>query len=998
MAIVPDRWALLRYRFAGPYARVRLEDQRQRTASVYWNWSRSEIDAEALRPVAAHLEELVRDLPKQREGPHSSGPVPLAVFLDIPRFLWSEPSFHAALTGALLSPSLPADRIQFVLFGGQSRVPRVPFSLPFDIVSIGEVTAGVLDRFQSNAWALQQPVAQRGLKTTAVEATDLPSLEGVLRQHKRDILVTSDLAGALDVCRALPLIWRPRLVVAMDAGASLGVPPAGIALVRLRPSMPASAVAELLFGLIHDYPIHEAVKGCVPKSRGEDAVEIVATPATNQSLRMRDALLHLTDAAEKLSVTLPTTGLDAFIKLASRPRRAGRSWRRLRNFDLGSLRIEPGPDDLDFVKTKTAYDDLVWLRRQTVDLRQFPVTFEQFARESTGLIPMSKQLEIIENAQARAAAQLPTMRRITADPALAEIMELEQSRVIDVALQRFETAPLFTYVERSSTVAAGATYRVRVHIGDRLSESLIIEPIAPIDWLLPPTDDGSGHLLDVVVQGKDFAVIGGGGQELRLPKFGGSAPIYFSVRAPDDLGTAALRVHIYYRNHLVQSFLLETQVTAAEKQADADRGTRVSMVFTRVRRLVLDQVQPRAFSIGVNANAIGTHELALKGDGTSGVVALLPSAYTAEVQKYRALLDYAARDPVNRDLGRTYGRVAAGDQAPDDVADIIRNLADQGSNLYVSLLTKVNRIPGSLLRQRLVALQGAHDQKIQIVRFDETFVFPWTLLYDYALPAGGVQGAPVCLGWTRDAAGTVTPCGHGPKTNAICINGFWGIRHCVEEVIGHGEDLPAPISRPAMDAVRVVCGDASLPGATGLPTGLKVFVPRGQLAEGPAVEQSLVDLLWQAPPARPAILILLGHMELAGAGGGDFPRLVLTPQHEWLTKRGLSTRAASSATPWDQPRTMVMLMACDSAATSSDTVNDFVSILNLAGAAAVIGTEAVVPSDVAATGAETLTRLLWTDKKTLGEAMTNWRRQLLSEGNPLAFVFHAIGNVDLAIQ
>ena len=75
-------------------------------------------------------------------------------------------------------------------------------------------------------------------------------------------------------------------------------------------------------------------------------------------------------------------------------------------------------------------------------------------------------------------------------------------------------------------------------------------------------------------------------------------------------------------------------------------------------------------------------------------------------------------------------------------------------------------------------------------------------------------------------------------------------------------------------------------------------------------------------------------------------------------------------------------------------------------AAAIVGAEAVVAADFAADCARELTEAMWGAKAgagaskpaTLGEAMTALRRSTLAAGNPLAFLFHAIGNVDLTVQ
>ena len=46
--------------------------------------------------------------------------------------------------------------------------------------------------------------------------------------------------------------------------------------------------------------------------------------------------------------------------------------------------------------------------------------------------------------------------------------------------------------------------------------------------------------------------------------------------------------------------------------------------------------------------------------------------------------------------------------------------------------------------------------------------------------------------------------------------------------------------------------------------------------------------------------------------------------------------------------------------------------------------------------AQELSGALWA-RRTLGEAITTFRRGLLAEGNPLAFLFNGIGSVDLTL-
>jgi hypothetical protein len=995
MPLIPDRWARVRLRYAGPYARVRFDDDRGRQLVVHWNWSESPSDWQALEPIRERLAELARELPEFRPGPHGVGPVPLAVFLELPAFLWLDPKPRTSLERALVAPALQ-NRVQFVLSAPRRAVPRTPFSLPLDIVTAGSDAVSAIAPLRGAWWAQQSGITGRGLQITDIVETDQASLETTLRARERDVLVTSDLRAALAVCGELTTEFRPRLIIAIDSSAELVPPPPGIAVVLLTDPFAADRVGEILFGFVHDCPIHEAVKVAMRKLPSAHGIEVIADPLSNQSLRMRDALIQLSTAAQEIELTLPSVPLEPIIrswqiKRAKPP--VVRQWYRVVTDWFGRRREKPAASasiDLGGLTT-WHYDSLTSLRREAIEMRTIPVNYDVFTQESTGLVPMTNTMVMLERINSEATELLTSVHAVTNDRELIDMVASSQNRVIDVAMQRIETEPFLSFVQPSSTLQAGATYRLRVHVGNRAEDSLVTGAEVPIDPLLPLSDPDDRQL-DIVVQPKDFTAVTAVQKPLRLPRLGASRPIYFRVRAPEQSGLASLRVHAYYKNHLVQSFLFEAQVDSQEGETSEQR-TQVSLVYTRVDRLVLDEVQPRALSIAVNSNGSNTHGLAFKSDGTAGELPLPVGRYTKPLEDYRSALDYAARDSRANNRGKVYPELPPGDPVPEELAEIVRALARVGRNLYIAFLGNADDVKG--MRDRLERLKGESDEKLQVVRFDSSFVVPWTILYDRWWPDANWQKAPVCLGVVNDGDGKAKPCAHTETSEVICARGFWGIRHYVEELIGRGDDKHVTVPRPASGAIRFVCGDETLSGAASLEKGLQKFVPASALALGPTASKPLLELLWRTPPERPSILIVLGHVESSGSVG-DYPRVVLTPMKEWLTHDGLANRATGPK--WGQPRSIVMLMGCESAATSPETVNNFVSTLWLAGAAAVVGTESVIADRVAAKGAERLTQLLWSDKKSLGEAMTTLRRELLATGSPLAFVFNAVGSVDVALD
>jgi len=383
-------------------------------------------------------------------------------------------------------------------------------------------------------------------------------------------------------------------------------------------------------------------------------------------------------------------------------------------------------------------------------------------------------------------------------------------------------------------------------------------------------------------------------------------------------------------------------------------------------------------------------------DNISGEITLSPGTFDPQVSKFRDTLEKAARDPSDPKRMRDYPAIPAGAAPGGDVAQTFRDLAKQGRDLYEALFTKADKTP---LRPALVKVAQGADQKLQVIRFDANFVFPWSILYDFSVPDEivGATPAPVCLGVTVDAGGSPSVCSHNSESKAYCVRGFWGVRNYIEELIGSGINTKPKIAKTANGAVRVVA-DAALSPSAKLISNLNASIGKTQVEDGPLDPDQLLDLLWAEPPKRPSILIVLGHLAKRPIlGEPEGARIVLVRNSKWLLRRKISERVTKDAAGWQQPRSIVLLMACESAATEVTTLNDFVTAWNTAGAGAIVGTECVVGADLAASLAEEVTTGLW-NGKTLGEAMTNFRRAAVSSGNPLGLVFHAVGDVDLTVN
>jgi len=938
---MPDRWIILRIRFEGPFVVIGflVPGRKVKLFSAVWEGGSAfsfQDELSGLRDLI--LEEAAR-LPLDRQSRHAISPVPLPVFLDLPNGI--EQKLYRYVDASLVHLG-NIQRFQLVLLHRGKWVRRRLFRLPFLIQTIGSgaelVGAGIWDA----SWYFGGPnVREFGIRFETGEAY----------RSDQDIVITDNPNTSRSVA-ARPLEHRPRLLV--QWGSSLqAVPqvPAGVALCEIAGSKSdaAGAIRELILGLIHDFPLHEAVASVARRTPTQ--LRLVADPRSNQSLRILDALESV--------------------------KREGIRWETKVGavFTAAAKKIEMPEDTVSDAANM---------------IRSFVGDFKNFERETSGLVPLANLESTI--AGIRSQAQLLTVRPSLNRRRFDRLRRL-QNRSVDVALERLETEPLLQSLPRSSTLKRGARYQLRLHIGNRLVDSIVTGEVPPLDPLLPDPEDARGHELEVVIQPKDFGVLSRRFQRFYLPLAGASDPVYFTIRAPLRIvNTAQLRILLYYRNHIVQSFLLSAEITEEEHTGESPESLRVYLEFTRTKRFTnLDSLEPRLLSIAINHGTNATHNVSVKGNNAvDSDVRLDPYTFDDRLKALRESLRAATVDPKDPTVARAYPEVTDGDFAPPVVADSIRDLALKGKELYDALFDRAAS-QNPKLRADLVDVRNKEDKRLQVVRYGFDYVFPWTLLYDYKLPKAKPPGM-VCLGRLRNPKGDATECGHGPDSGVYCVRGFWGIRHQVEEFLGAGSATDSHVSLPSkLAAIRIVA-DAELPQAKKLEQVLSAEVGVDAVTTGPADEAQLISLLWETPPQRPAVLIVLGHME------EQDERIRLVRDQQWLSRADLADRAQDEKEAWDQPRSIILLMACDSAAGSIKTVNNFVVAFNTAGAAAIVGTECIVDSQFAAEFAREISVAMLKNGIRLGTAITRFRRTSLQRGNPLAFVFNAIGDVDLRIQ
>lgn len=948
-------------------------------------------------------------LPLWQIGPHASGPVPLPIFIEPPQAHAAGYPWEAAVEN-LLEPSIDRDRIQTVrLSKEKSHVRQLPLALPLRVLAIGKNCDTALSTFRSANWYDNQFVQESGL---SIETVDVTNTWHTLKAQQHDIVMTDDASVDLVLTETARLSLssgkRPRLVIFLGRSnhegyvMNLDTPP-GTAFLWLpvidtmghpNPGLP-ELIKEFLYALIHDYPLHEALKAAtrVAGSCLERSALLIATPNSNQSLRLSDAMVQLQNEVK-----------------------AVRPWTRLG--DIHQFIARSGYDLTDTLKTqlRSIDESRTTIHRAVESINAARIEFDQ---ESHGLLPLVDSVRTLNLAHEAHSFIQTTATELVSNSTFADQLKRHQERRVDVVLQQMDSDRTYQPVDPEVPLRLSGQYRLKLHIGHRAAESLMVGEPPPVDPLLPDTNDG--HNLEVAFFEKDFTLLSKEVQVLYLPRFGGSEPIFFEIRTPKTTRVAEARIGIYYQNNLLQSFLLSANICSADEQAaplklklylpesqateaagarwveiETDKQVAVHLAFSQTKRFTnLEQLSPRAISIGMNQNHGGDHTFMFKVDGLAEGLNVREKTIDEQITTFRKILKANVRDANKKPLFNS--DAVPGDPLSESFKSVVRQLIETGAKLHGALYPRVSKAMHSKLR----ALAASSDKNIQVIRHDPTSVFPWPIVYDFPLPTkiAGARPPAVCLGFDNtgqpsDKTDPVKKCAHGPNQEGYCIFGFWGLRHEVEQLLElttDPKDSVRDIVPSAQSFIRLAIGTDDQ-STKDLVTTIAAEIGDASTAK-PA--DDLIDVLWD-DSTRPGILVVLGHLQMTPVvGEPDEPRIVLEPKKKWFLASSVLNRLKQEE-EWDQPNTVVLLMACGSGATEITTLNDFVMNLATAGAAAVIGTECLVFPSLVSRFAREITLGLW-NTQSLGKTVKLFNRRLVSAGNPLAFTFNCLGNSDIKL-
>jgi hypothetical protein len=933
-------------------------------------WRQSEIGGSAGPPLQifvpvdleGEVSGLIDQLPRI-EGPHVVGPSLVPIFVDLPTAAladWGQPMLEFA---AGLPRAWPV-----TIARSDEWAPRAPFRLPFRIIVSGSATEAVNELRQSN-WI--RGLGDREPYAIVFDVSSREELPARLAGGAYDIAIADaeDLFDVVTATSHVNLARRPRLVVAVtrrspdayeylrrrsvDEGRVRDIPP-GCSFLGLPARDDPRLLVELVRTFVHDLPLHDAVAEiCRAADLGWRDVRLVSDPVANHALRISDAQGWLQRDALELDWFSSLRHADSFLErvgpsadvLKSRLQRAAR---------LGEEVI-------------AATDKIRYSAEVT------------YGQESEGLYPLAEnELELISTTGQRQDV-VEILRELADDPEAASVLREHQERRVDIAVA--SSTPL-QLLPRDLVLAANRVYYVFVRIGGDFHRSLFAERPPAIDPLLPDPIDAQGHRIEIVLYPIDFELRPPSVQQVILPLYGATPVAQFIVETPfvrDGHRTANARVCIYHDNHLIQSFLLRADV--APQETWASDALRVELEFSRTERFEnVERLAPRAASLAINQTGGASHRLMIKGDGTAQDFLFSEEMLEKDIESFRATLEEATA--ITPDVPRFESDPAPGTAKRAEADDYIRRLAREGAKLHEELRDRSN---GALF-EALRSVAKKRDQTIQIIRYDPNYALPWAAFYDFELPDGD---APVCLGTTGE--GEI--CSHAPmeSLDVFCVYGFWGVRHHIEQFLvppdGNASTPPVLVAPASADPPTLVALGVDDAYTRALVDGLERFGPKFVEVAG---NKDVLTLVWDKK-TRPTFLVVVGHLDDAS----NLPRILL-PNNQIIDGSAIGKRAWKTGRLED-PRPLVLLMACGSTATDLATHAGLSLAASSAGAAAVIGTEATVFTGLVQQFVCEVMEELWAGRS-MGAAVTSFRRQLLGRGNPLAFVFTPFGDADLTVS
>ncbi len=545
---------------------------------------------------------------------------------------------------------------------------------------------------------------------------------------------------------------------------------------------------------------------------------------------------------------------------------------------------------------------------------------------------------------------------------------------------------------RERTLARGQRYRAQLHIGPLLRESIIVAP-RPIDPDLPPIPD-QGLLLRVKLFSRDFD-IEQDTAELRLFRTGATRRLHLAVTPREVTREARLRIGLYYQNNLVQSILLHARVNEQERKLGrGERGNWAEIEYSLSEDWAdIMQLQERRVNVLVNDNPDGTHMIGVVGTQTEGALDVGRDKMKEAVTEFRARLLGIVRD----DEGYRFGADNSGSQ--EQFVHDLKTLAYVGNALFRSVFYREETI--DLTRELRQALADTPSAVIQIARLSSDFVFPWDGIYDRRLmidrDKNQVCLEPLKFKTPEEGLASCVHCSHGDDPNVICLAGFWGFRHIVEQPLSviKKDGKPTSIVReikagghPKVTIHVYVGEDFKLRLAHQEWIVKQIKQKNGEASVADELEKVYGGL-------KQAQQLCYFYCHGGSTPDGKKPWLTVG-KGDQLVPSNLSGLGLEDHWRFNNVRPLVFINGCHTVEFTPEALSNFLPEFGAAGASGIIGTEVTVFEPLAVEFGQGLIQA-FLNGEPIGKAIQKLRWQLLLKRNVLGLVYTPYCYADLKL-
>ena len=381
--------------------------------------------------------------------------------------------------------------------------------------------------------------------------------------------------------------------------------------------------------------------------------------------------------------------------------------------------------------------------------------------------------------------------------------------------------------------------------------------------------------------------------------------------------------------------------------------------------------------------------ICFKGEETSQAMPFSDDQLKAANNTVRELLKNAV-SPGGEDLHFEFDPESLRLAEPNDEVfnRTIWGLAKVGEELYNEMLTS----NGSAASRKVLDLvRTSKEETLQLAMLHQgQALFPWPLLYDWDL---GDDPESVCRG---------DDCQCDTKPKGVCVKGFWGVRHRVEQMAtqytsADGAPVIATTPQKVRAALMPVLNTEWVKGGMVLLRELLA----DKFHEWPA-DQMLLENLRQSEQ-RPEIMAVMCHGRLQnGLVLAETVLLTADQKRELVNTKLIAQELKDPNHAWDKPHSLLLLLACGSGVARLDTATALTRKFLTLGAGGVVGTECIVSTGLSTRFAHDLVDSLHhggpqQQGLSMGEAMRQFIHGLALEGCPLGFVFTYLGSADLRL-